>query len=260
MAPILGNPVHGPILLSPSGGKPFRSQRFGCTGYSRERPYGNCAHFNRGVDIAAPIGTDLLAVEAGTVFYAGTITGGSRSVALRIAGGWAVGYDHMQDWAVSKGQHVIKGQKIGDIGMTGNTSGPHVDMPFKSGFPANGDVNAFFRDPGVGGGAGRWEDIWKYLYQNVTVRPDPAMVPGTNIRTKPDLSDASLFATTRSDGHIRRIAGDGDLGLTALWRPYHGQVTGSAYEVGGKTSNLWWRIFIGGADRYIAMLKADRSV
>lgn len=261
---IFGNPVQGRIYLSPGleAGRSrwFRSQRYGCTGFSWEPRLGTCAHFHRGVDIArGAAGCDdpLLNVRAGTVIYAGTLTSGGKAVVVRHSGGYATGHGHLNSISVSRGQKVAKGQKLGTIGRTGEATGCHDHLALKVSFPSTGGVNEFWRDPGAGG-QGKWADIWPLLEQNVTVRPKASPV-GINIRTSPSLSASSRYAVTDANGHIKRLGDGADLGLTSAQRKWGGQVTGASYTVGSTTSNRWEKILIGGAYRYVATLLAQRS-
>lgn len=258
-----GNPVRGKIYLAPGTvdghTRWFRSQRFGCTGFSWEPPLGSCSHYHRGVDIARGIAgcdDDLLSVQAGTVIYAGTLTGGGKSVVVRHSGGIATGHGHMNSTSVVKGQKVTKGQRLGSIGDTGNATGCHDHLALKTGFPSTGDVNDFWRDPGAGG-QGKWADIWPLLEQNVQVRVASAAPDGTNIRSTPTLDAGSRYASVVGDRLVRL---DGtDLGAQGAWRAWGGTVTGARYTVGGVTSNQWQRIYLGGGYRLVAALLAQLS-
>ena len=110
------------------------SQTFGCTGFSWEPPLGSCPHFHKGIDIAAPMYTPILAAGPGTVVFAGPnpydpypkawIVIIAHSTNLQT---W---YGHVDNAAkpprVRAGQHVDAGDVIAFIGMTGRTSGPHL--------------------------------------------------------------------------------------------------------------------------------------
>ncbi len=82
------------------------------------------------LDIAAPIGTPLIAASSGTVDYVsvGTYdTGYGNNVWVNKGDGVRYHYAHMESVNVSVGEHVTGGQTvIGWIGVTGNTTGPHV--------------------------------------------------------------------------------------------------------------------------------------
>ncbi|GIW20045.1 MAG: peptidase M23 [Chloroflexota bacterium] len=107
------------------------TQEFGCTGFPWEPPLGSCAHFHRGIDIAAPLGTPIRAAGPGTVVFAGANPYDPPPKA------WIVIIAHSQNlltWyghlttsiPVRTGDVVSAGQVIGYVGMTGRTTGPHL--------------------------------------------------------------------------------------------------------------------------------------
>ncbi|MDP3875296.1 MAG: M23 family metallopeptidase [bacterium] len=86
-------------------------------------------HGNNGVDLAAPIYTPILASADGKVIVSrtGGYNGGYGTyVVISHANGTQTVYGHMSVSNVSVGQNVGQGEVIGAIGITGNTSGPHV--------------------------------------------------------------------------------------------------------------------------------------
>lgn len=80
------------------------------------------------LDIAAPYGSPLHAVESGTVVVAafGWNGGYGTMVDIDHGNGYVSRYAHMSTLAVEKGQYVAKGQYLGNVGVTGITTGPHV--------------------------------------------------------------------------------------------------------------------------------------
>jgi len=96
--------------------------------------------YHEALDIAAPIGTPLVAASSGTVDYVsvGTYdTGYGNNVWVNKGDGTRYHYAHMESVNVSVGQHVTGGQTvIGWIGVTGNTTGPHVHFEIQ----ANGSL------------------------------------------------------------------------------------------------------------------------
>jgi murein DD-endopeptidase MepM/ murein hydrolase activator NlpD len=86
--------------------------------------------YHMALDIAAPIGTPLIAASDGTVDYVsvGTYdTGYGNNVWVNKGNGYRYHYAHMEAVNVTVGEHVVGGQTvIGWIGVTGNTTGPHV--------------------------------------------------------------------------------------------------------------------------------------
>ncbi len=82
--------------------------------------------FHYGIDIAAPIGSPIYAVAAGTVIDAGPAQGFGLWVRIRHADGTISVYGHMYDFSVSRGEQVRAGQQIARIGNRGDSSGPHL--------------------------------------------------------------------------------------------------------------------------------------
>ena len=91
--------------------------------YGRVRPH-------LGTDFAAPIGTEIRATASGTVVKSGYTRGNGNYVTIKHNGTYSTQYLHMKRRGVKKGQFVRQGDYIGSVGMTGNTSGPHVCYRF----------------------------------------------------------------------------------------------------------------------------------
>ncbi|HAH07234.1 MAG TPA: hypothetical protein DCM05_12050 [Elusimicrobia bacterium] len=99
-------------------------------------------HFHKAMDIAAPNGTPLLALDAGKVVRAGGTQSSGVGVTLQHPEGLSTTYHHMglgrAGPTVRVGEYVSAGQVLGYIGMTGMTTGPHVHFAAtKNGTPIN---------------------------------------------------------------------------------------------------------------------------
>lgn len=79
-----------------------------------------------GIDIAAKTGTDVLAANNGRVLFAECIQLTGNTVIIEHGYGLKSFYYHMDSLAVSVGDTVRKGDKIGEVGTTGYSSGPHL--------------------------------------------------------------------------------------------------------------------------------------
>jgi len=89
-----------------------------------------------GVDIAASYGTPIVSPLAARVVYAGwKSNGGGYQVWLNYGNGLYGGMYHMSSVAVSVGQVVARGQRVGRIGMSGWATGPHVHFEVWIGYP-----------------------------------------------------------------------------------------------------------------------------
>ena len=92
--------------------------------------YGNRIRPHRGTDFAANVGTPILATASGTVVASERRGGNGNYVKIKHNGTYSTQYLHMKRRKVKKGQYVKQGDVIGTVGMTGNTSGPHVCYRF----------------------------------------------------------------------------------------------------------------------------------
>ena len=92
--------------------------------------YGNKVRPHKGTDFAAPVGTPILATANGTVIESTRRGGNGKFVKIRHNATYSTQYLHMSKRMVKVGDFVKQGDVIGKVGMTGNTSGPHVCYRF----------------------------------------------------------------------------------------------------------------------------------
>ena len=125
-------PVNWPNITSPFGW--------------RVHPVYNTKKFHSGIDIGGSYGTAIMAAGAGVVIYTakpvqGQNTGGSgygNYCIIDHGGGYTTLYGHMRNVYVKTGQKVKSGQKIGEMGSTGTSTGAHLHFEVrKSGSPVN---------------------------------------------------------------------------------------------------------------------------
>ena len=83
-------------------------------------------NFHSGTDIAIAGGTTIKAAAPGTVVKSGMYNSYGNYVVVDHGGGVMTGYAHMSRRSVSVGQQVSTGQKLGEVGSTGNSSGNHL--------------------------------------------------------------------------------------------------------------------------------------
>ena len=91
--------------------------------YGRVKPH-------KGTDYAAAVGTPIMATANGTVTKASYSRGNGNYVKIKHNNTYATQYLHMKRRKVRVGQYVKQGDIIGWVGMSGNTSGPHVCYRF----------------------------------------------------------------------------------------------------------------------------------
>ncbi|MDQ6918747.1 MAG: M23 family metallopeptidase [Candidatus Dormibacteraeota bacterium] len=114
----------GPVVIVPGA---VETQPFGCTALEFEPVMPACrgGHFHSGIDLAAPAGTAVFAPDGGV---ASVGAGGPCGihVVLRHGGGVETLYCHLLNATVADGQPIAAGERIGSVGSSGNSTGPHL--------------------------------------------------------------------------------------------------------------------------------------
>lgn len=88
-------------------------------------PRGN--RFHAGIDLVAPLGAEVGAAAAGRVTYAGRLAGGwGKLVVVAHADGVRTMYAHLSSISVHVGQRIATGAALGQVGATGDATGPHL--------------------------------------------------------------------------------------------------------------------------------------
>ena len=108
-------------------GMPLRYARVSSNfSYSRLHPILHIYRPHHGTDFSARSGTPLLAVNVGRVIFAGWMGGYGKVVKIRHTDGYMSLYAHQSSIRVHVGDNVKKGQIIGYVGSTGQSTGPHL--------------------------------------------------------------------------------------------------------------------------------------
>jgi murein DD-endopeptidase MepM/ murein hydrolase activator NlpD len=94
----------------------------------RTDPFTGRREFHKGMDFAGKEGSDVVAVGAGVVTWAGDRYGYGKLVEVNHGNGYATRYGHNKEVLVSVGDTVKKGQTLGHMGSTGRSTGPHVHL------------------------------------------------------------------------------------------------------------------------------------
>lgn len=98
----------------------------------RVHPISGDQRFHAGTDLAAPLGTPVLAAYAGRVAIADFLGGYGLAVALEHGkGNHQTLYAHLSEIFVKPGEIVSQGAVIGRVGSTGNSTGPHLHFEFR---------------------------------------------------------------------------------------------------------------------------------
>ena len=87
--------------------------------------------FHDGIDIAAPEGTPIRAIDDGVVIYSDQLRGYGNMVILRHADGFVSVYAHNERNLVREGQQVSRGETIARVGSTGRVTGPHLHFEIR---------------------------------------------------------------------------------------------------------------------------------
>ena len=122
------------------------SQPFGPSAFPLEPPLAYhgfvFAHFHDAIDVAASFGSSVIAVAPGRVTFVGHLPDGAMVVVIAHDDGLVSLSAHLDDAfappPVKAGDRVVAGQRIGSIGMTGITTGPHLHFSVHD---ANGPVD-----------------------------------------------------------------------------------------------------------------------
>jgi murein DD-endopeptidase MepM/ murein hydrolase activator NlpD len=118
-------------------GRPCRGRISSRFGY-RYHPVLKYQRLHAGVDFGAPTGTPVYAAADGEVFFASWRGGYGRCIIVLHAEGMSTLYGHLSQISVKPGQTVRRGQRIGAVGSTGLSTGPHLHFELRrNGVPVN---------------------------------------------------------------------------------------------------------------------------
>ncbi|NLE76368.1 MAG: M23 family metallopeptidase [Chloroflexi bacterium] len=138
----------GQMLVVPGGEKPYVPRRvsqyagavpsdarrgsgaFGwpASGYITQKYW----NLHRALDVGAPVGTPVVASDSGYVTYAGWDSSGYGNLIIIDHGnGYVTLYAHLSAFQVKTGDSVGKGGRIGSVGSTGNSTGPHLHFEIR---------------------------------------------------------------------------------------------------------------------------------
>ena len=104
----------------------------------RKSPFTGLREFHKGLDIAAKTGTPIVAAANGVVTYAGAKGLLGKVVIIDHGYGMVTRYGHLSKILKKNGEAVKRGDKIGLVGSTGRSTGPHLHYEVRlNGMPVN---------------------------------------------------------------------------------------------------------------------------
>lgn len=109
------------------GGPAWLSSGFGL----RKDPFTARAQKHSGVDLAAPKGTEVYALQEGRVTYSGWRGDYGRLVVVRHEDGTETRYGHLSERLVKEGETVDSNTIIGKVGTSGRSTGPHLHFEIR---------------------------------------------------------------------------------------------------------------------------------
>jgi murein DD-endopeptidase MepM/ murein hydrolase activator NlpD len=116
---------------------PVKGRRTDSYGY-RINPFTNTQQFHAAIDLAAPTGTPVKASREGRVTSIGNNAVYGKFIILSHGGGYETLYAHLNTIVVKQGSRVNQGEKIGEVGSTGRSTGPHLHFAiYKNDRPVN---------------------------------------------------------------------------------------------------------------------------
>jgi len=112
-------------------GKPAAGRITSRYGY-RNSPFSkHTREFHGGIDFRGKIGEEVVATADGVVENAASVSDYGKYIIIKHKKGYKTLYAHLSKIEVTKGQRVVAGEKIGEIGSTGRSTGPHLHYEIK---------------------------------------------------------------------------------------------------------------------------------
>lgn len=242
-------PVPGSVLTQGFGPSRLLAEpaMYGSSTVAYWQPYTGLrfySHFHAAQDLAAPLGSPILASEAGTVVEAGwKNNGGGLCVKVQIRPNVWYEHAHCSSVLLPVGRKVARGELIARVGSTGTATGNHSHFSLlMRQLQSDGTARTFLVDPrqflpgGSRANDSRIQPLGAAVKRYVSLNG-----AGINIRTSADLDvgSANVYATSTSAGIFRNGVKIADLSIRMLF--------------GGWISNddgTWAKMWLGNAYRY----------
>jgi murein DD-endopeptidase MepM/ murein hydrolase activator NlpD len=116
------------------------------TGVVTSKIDNRCPGFDNhdGIGLAAPMDRPVYAAYRGTVSFAGWQSGYGRIVIINHPRGYSTRYAHLAGFRVNAGQSVSRGERVGRVGSSGNSSGPHLHFEVRRNGGVHNALNAAY--------------------------------------------------------------------------------------------------------------------
>jgi murein DD-endopeptidase MepM/ murein hydrolase activator NlpD len=159
-------------------------------------------HFHSALDISGAPGIEIFASEGGEVVFAGRQPDRNLKVEVQIRPNVFYSSNHCRDLFVERGDTVVRGQTIAEVGSSGNAFGAHNHFWVGIGEISNGVLRLNYHNPALflPGGAQASSPLIASPDADLFVQLNG---PGINIRTAPSLELDSVFATSTPAGIVR---------------------------------------------------------
>ena len=118
---VSGPPRWSGRFVQPAGGRSTSAY-----GERRTLEPGMVATVHQGADLAAPLGTPVLAPADGVIAWAGSLTVRGNVVIIDHGFGVFTAYYHLDEIGVATAAEITSGQRLGTVGSTGRSTGPHL--------------------------------------------------------------------------------------------------------------------------------------
>ncbi len=118
---VSGPPRWSGRFVEPASGRPTSAY-----GERRTLEPGMVATVHQGADLAAPLGTPVLAPADGVIAWSGPLSVRGNVVIIDHGFGVFTAYYHLDEIGVATAAEIVSGQQLGTVGSTGRSTGPHL--------------------------------------------------------------------------------------------------------------------------------------
>jgi murein DD-endopeptidase MepM/ murein hydrolase activator NlpD len=112
----------------------------------RKNPVTGLVRKHNGLDLAAPMGTPVFAAQAGTVSETGADAIYGNYVVIKHSDNWVSLYGHLSKIKTKKNSEVYAGTLIGEVGSTGQSTGPHLHFELRKNGQAQDPGKLLFKE------------------------------------------------------------------------------------------------------------------